>query len=467
MDAFSVTVDHEEMVVTLQASLKLPGTITTQNELNELLKENNVFKGIDTAEINKAFKELKDLKESKTYIAARGKPPINGVDGKLDFHVNVSGKAEYVGVDDNGEVDYKNAVSVESVVEGAQLITIIHPTPGVDGYNLSGKVIAAKNGKEVNVILSEGAEFNADRTKVIATSHGRPVLSHGIFSVRSVYDVSGDVCFETGNIYFNGHVNVFGNVQDEFVIEAESIEINGVVGNAKIKSKGDLVVRGGVNGKGKSEIICGGNAEIKYINAANVEVKKDLIVKKEIVNAEVRCNGKVVSKKIIGGSVSGLKGIEAMQIGSEVGTPTLLKPGLNYEVERIEAAMSVLSSQIESAIKPIKNSIGDRDFFKKLSTEKQEVVIKACGYFKKIKNAYIRLLDAKDSIMNNETFEPVKEVVLLSRLYQDVQIKTALCSKRFMKEVGGPVRVIEDVNKATMKNAPYQESGDEEDNSEG
>ena len=87
MDAFSVTVDHEEMVVTLQASLKLPGTITTPNELNELLKENNVFKGIDTAEINKAFKELKDLKEGKTYIVAQGKPPINGVDGKLDFHV--------------------------------------------------------------------------------------------------------------------------------------------------------------------------------------------------------------------------------------------------------------------------------------------------------------------------------------------------------------------------------------------
>ena len=107
--------------------------------------------------------------------------------------------------------------------------------------------------------------------------------------------------------------------------------------------------------------------------------------------------------------------------------------------------MAVLSTQIESALKPIKNSIGDRIFFKKLSTEKQEVVIKACGYFKKIKNAYIRLLDAKDSILNNEKFEPVKEVVLLSRLYQDVQIKTALCSKRFMKEVGGPVRIVEDV----------------------
>ena len=467
MDAFSVTVDHEEMVVTLQASPKLPGTITTSNELKELLKENNVFKGIDTAEINKAFQELKDLKDGKKYIVAQGKPPINGVDGKLEFHVNVSGKAEYVGVEASGAVDYKNAVSVESVVEGTPLVTIIPPKLGVDGYNLSGKVIAAKNGKEVNIILSEGAEFNADRTEVIATSHGRPVLSHGIFSVRSVYDVSGDVCFETGNIHFNGHVNVFGNVQDEFIIEADSIEINGVVGNSKVKSKGDLIVRGGINGKGRSEIICGGNAEIKYINAANVEVKNNLIVKKEIVNSEIKCNGNVTSKKIIGGSVSGLKGIEAMQIGSEVGTPTLLKPGLNYEVERIEEAMSVLSSQIETALKPIKNSIGDRVFFKKLDSEKKEVVIKSCEYFKKIKKAYIRLLDAKERILSSERFEPIKEVVVLSRLYQDVHIKTSLCSKRFMKEVGGPARIVEDFNNATMKIAPYQESDDEEDNSEG
>lgn len=461
MDAFSVTVDHEEMIVTLKAGGKLPGTVTSQRELSVLLKENNVFKGIDKDEIKRAFEELKDLTEERKYIIARGKAPVNGTDGRLEFHVNVSGKAEYTGIDaagDSARVDYKNAVSVESVVEGTHLLTVVHPTLGVDGYNLSGKALAARNGKEVAIVLSEGTEFNADGTKVIATSHGRPVLSHGIFAVRSVYDVPGDVCYETGNISFNGHVHIAGNVQDEFVVEAYSIDISGVVGSSVIKSRGDLSIKGGVNGRGKSTVICGGNAEVKYINAASLEIKGDLFVKKEIVNSEVRCNGKITSKKIIGGEVYGLKGIEAVQIGSEVGTPTLIVPGHNYEIERIETAMSVLSAQIEAALKPIRNSIGDREFFKKLDNEKKEAVIQAYAYFKRLKNAYLRLISGKERIQGDDKFAPVKEVIVHKRLFQDVNIRTTYCSKKYMVEVGGPVKIIEDINNASMKNISYQQS---------
>ena len=465
MDAFNVTVNHEEMIVTLKASGKLPGTVTSQQELTVLLKENNVFKGIDREEITRAFNELGGLTDPKEYIIARGKSPKNGVDGRLEFHVNVSGKAEYIGgeLDNNTQrLDYKDAVSVESVVEGTRLVTIVHPTLGEEGYNLSGKVLAAKNGREVAIVLSEGVEFDASGTEVIATSHGRPIFSHGIFSVRSVYDVPGDVCYETGNIKFNGHVHISGNVQDEFTVDAYSLEILGVVGSAVVKSKGDLLIKGGVNGRGKSTISCGGNAEIKYINSALLEVKGDLVVRKEIVNSHVRCNGKVTSKKIIGGEVCGLKGIEAVLIGSEVGTPTTIFAGHNYEIERIENAMSVLSAQIEATLKPIKNKLGDREFFKKLDSEKRDSVIQLYSYFKRLKNAYLRLIRGKELIQNNENSAPIKEVVVQKRLFQDVIIRTDYCSKTYMVEVGGPVKIVEDINSASMKNVTYQESENSE-----
>ncbi len=464
MDAFAVTVDHEEMIVSMKAGLKLPGTITSKKELSELLRENNVFKGVDKDEINRAFEELPGLKEEKIFIVAQGKPPVNGIDGRLEFHVNVSGKAEYSAGDnvDGQRVDYKNAVSVESVVAGTRLLTVVPPTLGVDGYNLSGKPLAAKNGREINVVLSEGTEFNADRTEVIATSQGRPVFSHGIFSVRSVYDVSGDVCYETGNIKFNGHVHIFGGVQDEFSVEADSVEINGIVGSADIKCKGDMIVSGGINGRGKSNIICGGNAEIKYINSAKIEVKGNLTVQKEMVNSEVKCNGRIVSKKIIGGESYALKGVEVVQAGSEVGTPTVIVSGHNYEIERIENAMEVLSAQIDAAIKPIKNNLGEREFFKKLDTAKKDSVVKSYAYFKRLKSAYERLINGREAIMKNDEFTPVKEVVILKRMYQDVFIKTRLCSKNFMVEVGGPIKLIEDINNSSIKKISYTQSAEEE-----
>lgn len=469
MDAFLIKVDHEAMVVTLKASPALPDSIKTPEQLAVILKENNVFQGIDKVAIQSAFEELPKLKEEKTFVIARGKEPVNGKNGKLEFYVNVSGRAQYVGAGNDtklGGVDYKKAVVVESVVEGAHLITVVPPTLGEDGFSLTGKTIVAKNGKEVNIVLSEGTEFNKDRTKVIATNHGRPVLSHGIFSVRSVYEVQGDVCFETGNIEFDGHVYISGNVQDEFSIEAESIEIVGSVGSADIKCKGALFIKGGVNGRGKANIVCGADATIKYINSAKLEVKGNLFVNKEIVNSEIRCNGKVDTKKIIGGDVAALKGIEAFQLGSEVGTPTIIKPGMNYEVERIENAMSVLSAQIEAALKPIKNNLGDHDYYKKLDDSKKEEVIKRYTYFKRIKSGYLRLLQGKEKILADERFEPIKEVVVQKRLYQDVQIQTTYCAKRYMVELSGPAKIIEDIDNASMKSVSYNLSSNNEEISE-
>ncbi len=461
MDAFKVVVDHEDMIVTLQAGIKLPGTISTARQLNVILEENNVFKGVDSAEIERAFQELPSLTTEKVYVIARGEPPQNGKNGRLEFHVNVSGKPVYnleADPRDSGRIDYKSAVSVESVVVGTHLLTIIPPTLGKDGYNLSGKVLNAKNGKEVSIVLSEGTEFNSDRTKVYATSHGRPIFSHGFLSVRSVYDVPGDVCYETGNIYFDGHVKIMGSVQDEFSVEANSIEIKGIVGSADIKAKKDLVILGGVNGRGKANIVCGADANIKYINAATVEVKGNLVVNKEIVNATIRCNGKVSSKKIIGGEVMALKGLDAVQIGSDVGTPTFIRPGINYELERIENAIKVLSKQIDAVIKPVKNNLGERDFFCKLSAEKQAELLKAYTYFKRIKKGYLQLLKGKNRIQNDEAYDPVKEVIIYGRLFHDVQVRTNYCSKRFIKGLTGPIKLIEDINSASMKDVPLSQN---------
>ena len=465
MDAFAVNIDHENMVVTITASSALPGTVKTSAQLNLMLRDNNVFKGIDKDEIAKAFSELAELKKKKKYIVARGKEPVQGKDGSLHFHVNVSGKTEYKGEEvagSNDGIDYRNATVIQTVKKGDLILTITKPTMGDDGYTLTGKVLNARTGKMPALRLGDSVLLNKEGTKVYAGCAGQPVFSHRVLSVSSVYDVLGDVCYETGNIFFNGHVNISGGVLDDFTVEANSIEIRGAVGAATVKCKGDLVILGGINGHAKATIVCGGNADIKYINAADVEVKKDLRVQKEIINSVIKANGSVSAAKVVGGHIMGLKGLDIRVAGAEIGTPTILEPGVNYEVRRIENAMRVLSRQIEGLLKPFKPYVGDRDYFVKAEKDKKELITARFEYFKKIKTAYLKLLKGRELFQKNEKYAPVNEVSIFKKLYHDVSIKTALCSKQYLKEVSGPIRFVEDISTGSIKTKSYKDLDESE-----
>ena len=59
-------------------------------------------------------------------------------------------------------------------------------------------------------------------SKIYAESGGRPEFKDNRLTISSIYEIKNDVCFETGNIDFDGHVVVHGSVLDDFSIEAKS-----------------------------------------------------------------------------------------------------------------------------------------------------------------------------------------------------------------------------------------------------
>ncbi len=464
MDAFKLDIDLEEMVVKLIASPPLPDTFRDPDMVRDALKENNIFQGIKPKQIELAFEGMEDLEEGDEFIIAEGKLPIHGQNGSVDFLVNISGKAIYdgsVAENEDDKIDFKNAVKIESVKPGQILAKIIPPTKGESGYSLAGKELPARNGKPAVIGFGEGVEVDPDGATIRAIQEGRPVYAHKRISVNPAYEIHGDVCYETGNIKFDGYVHINGNVQDDFIIEAKNIEINGAVGAATIRCKNNLIVHGGINGHSKAEVICHGSADVKYINAANVEVKGDLNVGREIVNARVWCAGKVNAGKIIGGEVIALQGIYAKTFGSELGIPTLIEPGTNYEIRRIDNAIEVLTEQIHKITRPISAFLGNHKKFLSLPQDKQEEIIKNYTFFKKIKDAFIKLHTARHKIISKDNSPPVKQAIVLKHMYTDVTIKTSSCVKHFRTEVNGPAALVEDISHGTITVAGYNPSKDE------
>lgn len=464
MEAFTVKVDHDAMEVKLTAAELSLQSVNSIAALNERLAQEHVTNGIDEVAVTLAFEKLHSAVKGDAFIVANGTQPQHGKNGNIEFLVNVSGKPIYDGASINDDdlakvdsVDYKNATRVVSVKIGEKIALIHPPTTGVAGQNLAGKILAARDGKPTSLRLGEGVSLLPDNITVVATLEGRPVFNNKSLIVSQIYEISGDVNFDTGNIRFDGYVAIRGSVQDDFMVEARSVEIDGIVGAAKIICKGNLIIHGGVNGKGRAMIVCQGNADVKYISGSKFELVGDLNVAREIANSTVWCRGTVRAGKIMGGAILALRGIEAKLLGSELGTPTMLQPGVNYETARIEETAQIFSKNIGAIIKNIGPNLGDHKYFQNLSASRQIELTNAYATFLKLRDALTKLFNVRQQLLLRADYQPCSIVVALKNLYNDVTIKTPNCARQFLTSVKGPAGFVDDVNENTIKIVPYSQ----------
>ena len=149
----------------------------------------------------------------------------------------------------------------------------------------------------------------SDNDRIYSTCSGRFIQEGDTLLVSPVYVVREDVGYRVGNINFIGKVEAQKDILDDFSVFAkEGIEVNGIVGAATIESDGDIILNGGMNGKGKGFLRSQGNVEAKYLNEVTVVSWRDISVQKSIINSIVKTKGKVESQhgSVIGGEVTAL-----------------------------------------------------------------------------------------------------------------------------------------------------------------
>ena len=145
--------------------------------------------------------------------------------------------------------------------------------------------IEAKDGKDLDLKDILGDNVVIDGDYIVAGINGQVLLKGKLLSVEPVFEVSGDVGPETGNINFIGSVLVKGSVSDNFSIKAEgNIEVNGTVGKCDLEAKGDIIVKLGIQGNENSFVRAGGDVIAKFIQFSNVESANNVIVTEAILN---------------------------------------------------------------------------------------------------------------------------------------------------------------------------------------
>ena len=174
--------------------------------------------------------------------------------------------------------------------------------------------------------------MSEDGLQLISQVNGHASLIEDKVFVSNVYEVE-DVDVSTGDINYDGSVLVKGNVRSGYSIVAKgNIEVNGVIEGSYLKAEGDILLKRGIQGMGKAHVECNGNLVAKFIENARV-VAGGFIQTESIMHSHVAAKGEIeVSGKkgfVTGGMIRSAKFIEAKNIGSPMGTDTVLEVGID------------------------------------------------------------------------------------------------------------------------------------------
>jgi uncharacterized protein (DUF342 family) len=268
-------------------------------------------------------------------LVATGSQPINGRDSYLRYNFELEHNKVRIREGVDGRVDFKDLNIIQNVVKGQPLAKKVLPEQGIAGKTVTGRVLLAKSGKDMPLLLGNNVRVADDGVTIIASMNGQVVLSAGKISVEPTYVVPGSVDIKTGNIIFLGNVIIKGNVEDGFSVKAAgNIEVNGTVERAELDAEGDILVHQGITGKSTGMIKAGRSLWARFIENATVEAGNMVVVSDGIINSQVDANKRIICQgkraHIVGGRLRATEEISAKSLGSPTsGTETVCEVGFD------------------------------------------------------------------------------------------------------------------------------------------
>ncbi|MDR1929876.1 MAG: FapA family protein [Treponema sp.] len=301
-----------------------PGLPLTRELVLRALAEAGVVKGIDDEAVDTACK-LADLKGRTTQVLARGEPPLAAGGMAVKWLLPVKPGTGY------------------PVSQGAALAELSEAKESREGFDVSGRVLSAEEGKALSWDKSILVKESGGGKKLFAGLGGELLFDGSSLSINSLKGIKGDVGEATGNIRFSGEVRITGKVQRGFsVIGGRDVTVGGSAEAALISSGGRALILQGVNGGGKG-IIRGRTIETAFAERATLLAAEDVKVIKRCISCNIKTNGRLLltgeKGMLSGGSCKARRGVQAAQLGAEERIRTEISFGQDYLIkDQIEAA---------------------------------------------------------------------------------------------------------------------------------
>lgn len=352
-ECFKLTVSPDKM----QAYAKFyaaseGGQDMTAEEILENLEVQGIKYGIKQDVIEQY---IQNREYCEDILLAEGTPPVQGKDAYIEYKFNTDKRAKPT-LKEDGSVDFFN-LNILCHCSKGDLLAVLHPEePGENGMNVYGERIKPADVKKAVLKFGNHIEKSEDGLTLTSTVDGHVELVEDQVFVSDMLVVE-NVDNSTGNIEYEGSVQVNGNVFTNFSIEAKGdIVVKGVVEGATLTADGNIIIARGMNGMGKGTLRAGGNIVAKFLENATAHAD-GYITSESILHSKITAGGEVnVDGKrgfITGGRVCAAGGINVKMLGSEMGADTVVEVGADPKIKSRIAQLQKLIEENNKTLQTI------------------------------------------------------------------------------------------------------------------
>lgn len=330
------------------------GRVINKEDIIKELNFNKIRFGIDEKEIDRY---LGNRQYCTDYLLAKGIKPVNGHDAKIiyKFKTDLTAKPKER---EDGSVDFYSLDIIAHVEKGDELAELIKEDPGKPGKDISGRDVLPIKVKKLILKYGKDITVSEDGLHIYSNVSGHAAVDReGKVKVSNTLAIKNNVDTSTGDIKYDGNVEIGGNVLDGFKIEATGdVIVNGTTEGAEISAGGQIVLKGGIRGMNKAVINAGGNVIAKFLESAKVTAI-GYVTADAILSSDVSAKGDIVvnSNKgyVNGGVVRSASLIKVKNAGSSMGTKTALEVGVD---PTLMARFKTLQNDIETTMKKVEEA---------------------------------------------------------------------------------------------------------------
>ena len=281
-----VEMTRDRMKATIRYDTTGGARLPTKEMVLAALKEAGVVYGIQDQAISEGIKSL------NPFVAAVGLLPIPGENAYIDrkFNLGVPGKPI---IDERGRADYKDLNLFVLVKENQTLAIRIPQTKGTPGKNILGEPVAAPNGRPCPMPEGKNTKVVGEH-RLIATVNGQIVDSGARISVDPRLEIKGGVGVHTGDIEFDGTVQIKGDVEQGFSVKATGdIEIKGSINGAQVTGR-NVYISGGITGADRAKVLAAVDVRTAFAENALIEAGNDVFIADIALHSQIRAGKRLV-----------------------------------------------------------------------------------------------------------------------------------------------------------------------------
>lgn len=310
------------------APLALPGVLRA-------LTEAGVVHGIDMASVQSAC----EAGATARVTAANATAPQIGTDTRFELLVTDT-RDRTPKIDEHGLIDYHELGDIPNVKPGQALMRRHPPTSGVNGRNVRGETIPALDGRDEPFSAElKGACIADDDPNLLRSQHsGQPVHTGNAVAVEDVLRLTG-VSIATGNITFDGTVEVNGDVQPGMKVHATGdIVVKGLVEGGELEAGGSISVSGGVIANSTLRAVQ--TAAARFVENSSIHAGTTIAIADMAVHSELEALNEVIigttsgqRGRLVGGVTRAMMRVRTPQLGAMAGGLTKVQVGVNPALE--------------------------------------------------------------------------------------------------------------------------------------